>query len=102
VGGGPIRASGRGGPWPGRGDASVVILGSYNWTLAGVYDNDENTLIIHDRVLAEALCRDGSAVDRDGTREPMPALHNVFAAGGAEGAASAVTARRAFYYLSTM
>lgn len=32
----------------------VVILGSYNWTDSGGYDNDENTLIIHDRALAEA------------------------------------------------
>jgi phosphatidylserine/phosphatidylglycerophosphate/cardiolipin synthase-like enzyme len=32
----------------------MVILGSYNWTAAGGYDNDENTLIIHDRTLARA------------------------------------------------
>jgi len=31
-----------------------VILGSYNWTDAGAYTNDENTLIIRDRALAEA------------------------------------------------
>jgi hypothetical protein len=31
-----------------------VILGSYNWTDNGAYDNDENTLIIHHRGLAEA------------------------------------------------
>ena len=37
-----------------EGDDPVVILGSYNWTDAGAYDNDENTLIIHDRVLARA------------------------------------------------
>ena len=32
----------------------VVIVGSYNWTEAGPYDNDENTLIVHDRELARA------------------------------------------------
>jgi hypothetical protein len=31
-----------------------VVLGSYNWTDNGAYDNDENTLIIHHRGLAEA------------------------------------------------
>ncbi len=31
-----------------------VILGSYNWTDSGAYNNDENTLIIHDRALAAA------------------------------------------------
>jgi len=31
-----------------------VILGSYNWTDSGAYGNDENTLIIHHRGLAEA------------------------------------------------
>jgi phosphatidylserine/phosphatidylglycerophosphate/cardiolipin synthase-like enzyme len=36
------------------GDDPVVILGSYNWTDAGAYDNDENTLIIHDADLALA------------------------------------------------
>ena len=35
-------------------DDSVVIVGSYNWTMAGACDNDENTLIIHDRELARA------------------------------------------------
>ena len=34
--------------WPG------LILGSYNWTDSGAYDNDEITLIIHDRELARA------------------------------------------------
>ena len=33
-------------------DCPVVIVGSYNWTAAGAYDNDENTLIVHDRELA--------------------------------------------------
>jgi phosphatidylserine/phosphatidylglycerophosphate/cardiolipin synthase-like enzyme len=37
-----------------EGDAPPVIVGSYNWTNAGAYDNDENTLIIHDRELAQA------------------------------------------------
>ena len=37
-----------------EGDDPVVILGSYNWTNAGAYDNDENTLIIHDQALAQA------------------------------------------------
>ena len=32
----------------------VVILGSYNWTDGGAYQNDENTLIVHDRDLAQA------------------------------------------------
>ena len=36
------------------GSDPVVILGSYNWTDSGAYDNDENTLVIHDRDLAEA------------------------------------------------
>ena len=26
----------------------VAIVGPYNWTDAGAYDNDENTLILHD------------------------------------------------------
>ncbi|MBN1880188.1 hypothetical protein JW823_08760 [bacterium] len=34
-------------------DASVVT-GSYNWTLAAQVSNDENTLFIHDQVIAEA------------------------------------------------
>jgi phosphatidylserine/phosphatidylglycerophosphate/cardiolipin synthase-like enzyme len=37
-----------------EGSDPKVILGSYNWTDAGAYDNDENTLIIHDRELAQA------------------------------------------------
>ncbi len=37
-----------------EGSDPVVILGSYNWTNSGAYDNDENTLIIHDRDLARA------------------------------------------------
>ena len=37
-----------------EGDDPVVIAGSYNWTEAGAYDNDENTLILHDRELARA------------------------------------------------
>jgi phosphatidylserine/phosphatidylglycerophosphate/cardiolipin synthase-like enzyme len=37
-----------------EGDDPVVILGSYNWTAGGAYDNDENTLIVHDRALARA------------------------------------------------
>jgi phosphatidylserine/phosphatidylglycerophosphate/cardiolipin synthase-like enzyme len=36
------------------GDDPVVILGSYNWTKAGAFDNDENTLIVHDAALAQA------------------------------------------------
>ena len=32
----------------------MVVLGSYNWTTAGAYDNDENTLIIHDHGLAQS------------------------------------------------
>ena len=35
------------------GDDPVVVTGSYNWTAAGNEDNDENTLIIHDRAIAE-------------------------------------------------
>jgi phosphatidylserine/phosphatidylglycerophosphate/cardiolipin synthase-like enzyme len=37
-----------------EGSNPTVILGSYNWTDAGAYENDENTLIIHDRELARA------------------------------------------------
>ena len=37
-----------------EGDDPVVIVGSYNWTEVGAYDNDENTLILHDRELARA------------------------------------------------
>lgn len=37
-----------------NGSDPVVILGSYNWTASGAYDNDENTLIIHDAALAQA------------------------------------------------
>jgi len=37
-----------GGPDP------IVITGSYNWTNAGGYENDENTLIIHHADLAHA------------------------------------------------
>ena len=37
-----------------EGTDPVVVLGSYNWTDQGAYDNDENTLIIHDRELAQA------------------------------------------------
>jgi phosphatidylserine/phosphatidylglycerophosphate/cardiolipin synthase-like enzyme len=36
------------------GSDPTVILGSYNWTESGAYENDENTLIIHDAVLAQA------------------------------------------------
>jgi len=36
------------------GDDPIVILGSYNWTDAGAYDNDENTLIVHSAELAQA------------------------------------------------
>lgn len=35
-------------------DDPVVILGSYNWMDRGVYDNDEDTLIVHDRRLTPA------------------------------------------------
>jgi len=37
-----------------EGSNPTVILGSYNWTSAGAYDNDENTLIIHDHDLARS------------------------------------------------
>ncbi len=37
-----------------NGSNPTVILGSYNWTDSGAYDNDENTLIIHDAALAQA------------------------------------------------
>ena len=37
-----------------HGSDPTVILGSYNWTASGAYDNDENTLIIHDATLAQA------------------------------------------------
>jgi hypothetical protein len=42
-----------------EGDDPVVILGSYNRTKAGAYDNDENTLIIHHRELARAYDAEG-------------------------------------------
>jgi phosphatidylserine/phosphatidylglycerophosphate/cardiolipin synthase-like enzyme len=37
-----------------NGGDPTVILGSYNWTDSGAYDNDENTLIVHDAALAQA------------------------------------------------
>ena len=37
-----------------HGDDPCVVLGSYNWTASGAYDNDENTLIIHSAALAQA------------------------------------------------
>jgi len=37
-----------------EGSDPTVILGSYDWMEAGAYDNDENTLIIHDQELARA------------------------------------------------
>jgi HKD family nuclease len=37
-----------------NGSDPTVILGSYNWTDSGAYDNDENTLIVHDAALAQA------------------------------------------------
>ena len=37
-----------------NGSDPTVILGSYNWTEPGAYENDENTLIVHDAVLAQA------------------------------------------------
>jgi len=37
-----------------EGSDPVVILGSYNWTTRGAYENDENTLVIHDHDLARA------------------------------------------------
>jgi phosphatidylserine/phosphatidylglycerophosphate/cardiolipin synthase-like enzyme len=37
-----------------NGPDPTVILGSYNWTSSGAYNNDENTLIIHDAALAQA------------------------------------------------
>ena len=37
-----------------NGSDPTVVLGSYNWTASGSYSNDENPLIIHDAVLAQA------------------------------------------------
>jgi phosphatidylserine/phosphatidylglycerophosphate/cardiolipin synthase-like enzyme len=37
-----------------EGSGPAVILGSYNWMDSGAYDNDENTLILHDWGLARA------------------------------------------------
>jgi phosphatidylserine/phosphatidylglycerophosphate/cardiolipin synthase-like enzyme len=37
-----------------EGNDPTIILGSYNWTNGGVYRDDENTLIVHDRALARA------------------------------------------------
>lgn len=45
-----------------NGDDPTVILGSYNWTDSGAYDNDENTLIIHDRDLAEAYYQEWQSI----------------------------------------
>jgi phosphatidylserine/phosphatidylglycerophosphate/cardiolipin synthase-like enzyme len=36
-----------------HGDDPCVVLGSYNWTDSGAYDNDENMLIIHSATLAQ-------------------------------------------------
>ncbi|MBK8904486.1 MAG: lamin tail domain-containing protein [Anaerolineaceae bacterium] len=36
-----------------HGSDPTVILGSYNWTDSGAYQNDENTLIIHSAALAQ-------------------------------------------------
>lgn len=36
-----------------EGSDPIVIPGSYNWTDIGAYQNDENTLIIHDQDLAQ-------------------------------------------------
>jgi len=36
------------------GSDPTVILGSYNWSSGGAYDNDENTLIVHDANLAQS------------------------------------------------
>jgi hypothetical protein len=36
-----------------EGSDPIVILGSYNWTDIWAYQNDENTLIIHDQDLAQ-------------------------------------------------
>jgi phosphatidylserine/phosphatidylglycerophosphate/cardiolipin synthase-like enzyme len=33
---------------------SKALKGTYNWTDSGAYDNDENTLVIHDANLALA------------------------------------------------
>jgi phosphatidylserine/phosphatidylglycerophosphate/cardiolipin synthase-like enzyme len=33
-------------------DAATVLFGSMNWTASGDQDNDENTLVVHDRALA--------------------------------------------------
>jgi len=35
------------------GEDPVVVTGSYNWTAAANEKNDENTLVIHDRAIAE-------------------------------------------------
>ncbi len=37
-----------------NGSDPTVIMGSYNWTDSGAYDNDENTLIFHNQALAQA------------------------------------------------
>lgn len=36
-----------------NGSDPTIILGSYNWTDSGAYQNDENTLIIHSAALAQ-------------------------------------------------
>jgi phosphatidylserine/phosphatidylglycerophosphate/cardiolipin synthase-like enzyme len=50
-----------------EGDDPVVIVGSYNWTNAGAYDSDENTLSIHDRELARVY-----DAERQRLWEPVP------------------------------
>ncbi len=50
------------------GSDPTVILGSYNWTEAGAYQNDENTLIIHDAALAQAYYQEWARLW--GTLEP--------------------------------
>lgn len=41
-----------------NGSDPVVVMGSYNWTGAGAFDNDENTLIIHNGPIAGAYAQE--------------------------------------------
>ena len=67
-----------------EGSDLTVILGSYNWTDSGAYDNDENTLIIHDRDLARAYYAGWERLLGDGgVGQDMQLLRRIPAGGGA-------------------
>jgi len=55
-----------------------VFTGSYNWSISGDTKNDENTLVVHDAVLAnqyyQSLCQ--NFTDAGGTACPMIGVEN--------------------------